>query len=149
MGAVGMLGSMACFLVLLAFLPEPTSLAEYARLRTAMGGIAQYVFLPSLGLTLVSGLMAIAATPTFTNSGWAMVKLASGIVLFEGSLMTIQGPMQRGAERSAEALSGDGDIAALGATLASEWWSLWVLIVVAIANVALGVWRPRFKRASS
>jgi len=48
-GAIGTMGSMTCLLVLLAFAPAPTQLSEYALLRGAMGGIAHYVLLPSLG----------------------------------------------------------------------------------------------------
>ena len=52
MGAIGMMGAMACLLVLLAFTPPPTPVSEYAVMRAAMGAIATWIFLPSLGLTL-------------------------------------------------------------------------------------------------
>ena len=40
-GAVGLMGAMACLLVLLVFVPAPASLAQYALIRGAMGGIAK------------------------------------------------------------------------------------------------------------
>jgi hypothetical protein len=56
LGAIGMMGAMACLLVLLAFLPEPMRLSDYASMRAAMGAVAGWIFLPSLALTLVAGL---------------------------------------------------------------------------------------------
>ena len=58
-GAIGLTGAMACLLVLLSFTPAPASLSEYAVMRAAMGGIATWIFLPSLALTLVAGLLAM------------------------------------------------------------------------------------------
>ena len=78
---IGLMGSMACLLVLLGFMPEPASLSEYARLRAAMGGIAQWIFLPSLALTLIAGLAAIALNQSYHNAGWAWAKLLTGVLI--------------------------------------------------------------------
>lgn len=137
---------MACLLVLLIVLPEPTSVAEYARMRLAMVGISNWVFLPSLVLTLISGLLAIAATRAYQDVGWVWVKLATGISVFEGGLLAVHGSMGREAALSAQALSQGTDPAKLGASLGGEWGALWVVMAVSIVNVALGVWRPRFRR---
>ena len=140
------MGAMACLIVLLRFTPAPSSLSEYARMRGAMGGIANWIFFPSLGLTLISGLLAIGVTRAYHNAGWAWVKLASGILIFEWGFVAIQGPMQQEAELSAHALAHEVDPAALAASLGAEWNSLWVMIAVAMANVILGIWRPRLTR---
>jgi uncharacterized membrane protein len=145
-GAIGMMGAMASFLVLLSFLPEPSSLAEYARIRLAMAGISNWIFLPSLVLTLISGLLAIAVTRAYQDVGWVWVKLASGISVFEGGLTAVHGAMGREAALSTQALSQGIDPAKLGASLDSEWGVLWVMMAVSAANVAFGVWRPRFRR---
>ena len=146
MGAIGQMGAMACLLVLLSFVPAPTSLSEYSVMRGAMGGIATWIFLPSLGLVLVTGLLAIAINPGYHNAGWALVKLFSGILVFEWGFAAVQGPMQQEAELSARALAHEVDPAALAASLDAEWKSLWVLLAVATVNVVLGVWRPRFTK---
>jgi hypothetical protein len=145
-GAVGLMGAMACLLVLLALAPPPTALAEYALCRRAMGAIATWVFFPSLGLTLIAGLAAIAVTRGFHNAGWAWLKAASGILVFESGFVGVLGPMQREAERSAAALAGRVDPTTLAASIGAERGTLWVLLAVAVANVALGVWRPRLTR---
>lgn len=142
-GAIGMMGAMACLIVLVGVAPPPEFLAGYASARGAMGTIATWIFLPSLGLTLIAGLLAIAVSKGFHNAGWAWVKAASGILIFESGFVGIVGPMQQEAERSAQALAGKADPALLAASLGAERNTLWILLAVATANVVLGIWRPR------
>ena len=144
MGAIGLIGAMACLLVLIGSAPPPGSLAGYALMYGAMAKIATWILLPSLALTLVSGLLAIACNTAFHNAGWAWAKLLTGILMFEGGLAYVQGPIKEEAERSASALAGQLDPATLAASYGAERGSLWVLLAVATANVVLGVWRPRF-----
>lgn len=109
-----------------------------------MDSIARWIFLPSLALTLIAGLIAFALTRAFHDAGWALLKLATGIIIFEWGFVAVQGPMQNEAALAAKAAAGAADPARLGLHLHAEWWSLWILMAVATANVALGVWRPRF-----
>ncbi len=146
MGAIGLMGAMACLIVLMIIEPPPASLAGYALIRGAMAAIATWIFFPSLALTLVSGLLAIAANRTFHNAGWAWVKLATGILMFEGGFAYALGPIQEEAERSANALAGHLDPSTLTGSFGAEQGSLWVLLAVATANVVLGIWRPRLTR---
>ncbi|MHC2104014.1 hypothetical protein [Methylobacterium sp. CM6246] len=146
MGSAGLLGAMASLVVLLALVPAPAALPGYAAIRGAMGAVATWVFLPSLAATLLSGLLAMALNRAYLNAGWAWVKLATGVLMFEGGLVYVQGPMNREAERSARALAGLLDPAALAASLEGERGTLWVLLAVSAANVALGIWRPRILR---
>jgi hypothetical protein len=146
MGAIGQMGAMACLLVLLSFAPAPTSLSEYALMRGAMGGIATWIFLPSLGLILISGLLAMALSRAYHSAGWAWAKLLSGVLVFEWGFAAVQGPIQQEAELSARVLAHEVNPATLAASLDAEWKSLWVLLAVATANVILGIWRPRLTR---
>jgi hypothetical protein len=143
MGAIGLMGAMACLLVLLGVTPGPASISQYALMRGAMGGIATWIFMPSLALTLIAGLLAIGVNRAYHSAGWAWAKLASGILVFEWGFTAILGPMQEAAELSSRALAGEVDVATLSASLTSERNSLWVLLAVATANVILGIWRPR------
>jgi hypothetical protein len=111
-----------------------------------MGAVAKWVFMPSLGLTLIAGLLAIAASPPFHNAGWAWVKAATGILLFESGFVGVLGPMEREAERSAKVMAGAVDVAGAMPAFASERNVLIVLLVLSVANVVLGVWRPRLVR---
>ncbi|CAN5183712.1 hypothetical protein BH11PSE4_BH11PSE4_26890 [soil metagenome] len=146
-GAIWMMGAMACLLVLLALLPEPTRLMDYASMRAAMAAIAGRILLPSL--TLVAGLLAMAATSAYRNAGWALIKLATGVLVFEAGFAGVVGPMQDEAERSAAALAGTDTaaMASLAQTLSAETGTSRVLMAIAALNVALGVWRPRLRKA--
>jgi hypothetical protein len=146
MGSIGLMGAMASLLVLLALTPSPTELPAYAQMRGAMGAIATWIFFPSLGLTLVGGLLAMAVNRGTHNAGWAWLKLATGILVFEAGFVGVLGPMQQEAESSARALAGLVDPATLAASLGPERGTLWVLLAVATLNVVLGIWRPRFTR---
>ncbi|MBV8850527.1 MAG: hypothetical protein JOZ16_13195 [Methylobacteriaceae bacterium] len=165
-GAIGLMGAMACLLVLLAFVPPPSAASEYALMRGAMAAIAKWVFLPSFALTLIAGLLAIGVNRAFHNAGWAWLKLATGILIFESGFVGVLGPMQNEAERSAAALAGQAagqavgqaaseaasqaaslaDSANLAGSLTAERNTLWVLLAVATLNVVLGIWRPRLTR---
>ncbi|EED36060.1 conserved hypothetical protein [Luminiphilus syltensis NOR5-1B] len=147
MGAIGMLGAMASLIVVNALLPDPEQgLETYRALRDVMDGIARWVLFPSLGVTLVSGLLSMAITTAFHNAGWAWLKLVSGVVMFEGTLLAVQGPIEREAELAAQAVSGELAVSALATTVAAEQASLWVLGFVASANVVLGVFRPIWRK---
>jgi hypothetical protein len=147
MGAIGLTGALAAQLILLSFLPAPTSLEAYAQLRLAMGGIAEYLLLPSLAVVLLTGLWSMALTTAFHGAGWVWIKLATGILVFKGTLLSIQGPAEKEAALSARALAGELDPALLGQAMREEWGALWVVMGIAVLNVILGVWRPRLSRS--
>jgi len=145
MGAIGLMGALASLLVLMSFAPPPSSLAGYAMVRGAMAAIAAWILVPSFALTLIAGLLAIAANRGFHNVGWAWLKAAMGILIFAGGLHALA-PIQEEVERSAGALAGQLDPWAIVGFPAGEQGTLWVLLAVSTANVVLGIWRPRLVR---
>lgn len=148
MGAIGFMGAAAALLVLIGLAPPPSSLAGYALVRGAMAEIGRWIFLPSLVLTLIPGLLAIAVNRAFHNAGWAWVKAASGILIFMGGLHALA-PIQEEAEHSAAALAGQADPATITGPDVQERLTLWMLLAVSTANVALGIWRPRLTRIAA
>jgi uncharacterized membrane protein len=146
-GSIGFCGALAALMVLHVSLPDPTEIERFATLRLAMGSVARWILLPSMGLVVVSGLLSMAATPAFHNAGWVYAKLASGILVFEGTLVYVQGPMERAALEARAVLEGGvSDVATMASPLGAEWGSFWVLLAVGIGNVAVAIWRPRFSR---
>jgi uncharacterized membrane protein len=146
LAAIGMIGALAAHIVLLTIMPEPDSLPQYAVLRQAIGAIAKWLLLPSLGMVLVSGLLAMAFSGNYYNAGWAWAKLGLGVVTFEGTLLTVQGPAIRAAEASVRVLNGSFDPVEIESMVRGEWVSLWVILAIAVLNVLLAIWRPRFTR---
>ncbi len=149
MGATGMIGSMASLLVMMIAAPPPSSLAGYALMHAAMSDVATWIFFPSLALTLIPGMLAIAVNRAFHNAGWAWAKLATGVLIFEGGLVYVEGPIREEASRSAQALAGQLDPATLTGSYGAEQSSMWALLLVSTANVVLGVWRPRITKLRS
>src|SRR6201996_111138 len=119
-GAVGLMGAMACLIVLLGFVPKPDSLSEYVLITSAMSGVVTWVFFPSLALTLIAGLLAIAVNRAYHSAGWAWAKLASGILVFEWGFTAILGPLQEEAKLSARALTGGVDVSELAVSIGNE-----------------------------
>ena len=148
-GAIGFAGALAAQLIMLQNLPPADSLEAYASARQQIGLVAQWVLFPSLAAVLVSGLLSMAWTDAFHGAGWVWMKLALGVSVFEGTLVAIQGPARREAERAAQALAGEIDASTLAATISSEWKSTLIILAVAVANVVLAVWRPKFTRKAS
>jgi len=145
LGAAGLTGAMAALAVVLTLAPASVITAGYVPLMVAMAKIAAWIIGPSMVVTVVSGLLAIAATPAFQDAGWVWAKAATGILVLEGGLHVL-GPIQDEATRSAGALASGPDPSGVASLIASEGNTLWVLVGVAIANIALGVWRPRFPK---
>ena len=100
-----------------------------------MAKVAAWIIGPSMILVVVSGLLAMAVNPAFHDVGWVWLKAATGILVLEGGLHVL-GPL-------GEATKGSlGPSSAMG-LFTAEIGTLWVLLAVSAANIALGVWRPR------
>jgi hypothetical protein len=147
-GAIGVVGSFAAYIVLVATAPTQ-SMVAYAAVRQGIAAIAKWLLVPSLGIVLISGLLAIAANRAYKNAGWAWVKALLGISMFEGTLLTVGAGARHAAELSAAAAAGQGDPAQLAAVLHGEWGGLWLLLSLSIVNILLAVWRPRLSRKTS
>lgn len=141
-GSVGVLGSFAACLVLIAKVPTPT-LPAYAAMRQCVAAIAQWLLVPSLAIVLITGLLAIAATNAYKDAGWVWVKALLGISMFEGTLLTVAATARQAAELSAQAAAGQGDPMQLALLLHSEWNGLWLMLLLSVANIFLAVWRPK------
>jgi hypothetical protein len=146
-GSIGVMGGLAAYLVLVATAPDP-SMAGYAALRQGIAAVCKWLLVPSLLLVLVTGLLAIAANRAYHDAGWAWIKALLGIVIFEGTLMNIDGTAQQVAGLAGNA-AGQGDPALLAALLRTEWLGLWTMIALSVANILIAVWRPRLRRAAA
>ncbi len=144
-GAIGTMGAFAASIVLLAAAPTDSPVA-FAAVMQGIAALSKWLMVPSLAIVLISGMLAIAASEAYKNAAWAWMKALLGIGTFEGTLITIGASARRAAELSALAASGRGDAAQLAQVLHTEWGGLWILTVLALANILLAVWRPRLYR---
>lgn len=146
LSAIGVMGSLAACVVLVATAPED-SLEGFLAVRNGIDAICRWLLVPSLALVAVSGLLGIAANKAYIDAGWAWIKALLGIVMFEGTLLTVQGNASRAADLAAQAVaSGVADPVALEPLLRSEWNGLWAMLALSFANIVLAVWRPRLSR---
>jgi uncharacterized membrane protein len=145
LGAAGFMGALAALAVVAILAPTSSGAAGYAPFIAVMAKIAAWLIGPSMVLTVISGLLSMAATPAFHDVGWVWAKAATGVLILEGGLH-VMGPIQEEAKLNATALAAGADAAGVARLLTSEVNTVWVLLAVSAANIALGVWRPRFSK---
>lgn len=123
--------------------------AELAHLRAMIAQLSNWVLVPSLGLALVSGLLAIVVHRPFQDLRWVWVKALIGMTLFESTLAVIQSKANDGAVIAAQLAEGKGSREDLQLILASEWTALYAISALVVASIAIGTWRPSFRFASA
>ncbi len=144
--AMSFLGAVIVLWVMIDRLPLPDQALEiYVAERRLMERIASLVLMPSLLISLLFGLASMAAVSGFHGAPWAWAKLVTTVLMLEGSLLGIQSPLKREALLAERALADPSQLGQLAQNISSEQSSLVLIGVVATANVALGVWRPRFR----
>ena len=149
MTAITFLGSVVVLWVFHHYLPPPAEALEiYVAERQVMERVATLVMMPSLLVTLLFGLASFAAVPGYHGSPWAWGKLITTVLMLEGSLLGIQSPIKKEAELATAALTDISLVGELALKLDAERGSLVIIGVVATANVALGIWRPKFRSRS-
>ena len=121
-------------------------MSTYADTRKTISALCNYLLLPSLGIALVTGLLSMAAHQPFQDKRWAWVKAVLGLSMFEATLAVVGSKADYAAAVSAKIASGEADTGVLRTALAGEWYTLGALMALSIANIVLGVWRPRLAR---
>ncbi len=144
LAACGLIGGLLCYMALLILAPQETPTA-YADLRASISGLSNYVLIPSLALALVAGLLSMVVHRPFLEARWAWLKAAMGILMFKGVLTIVGAKANYAATVSREVANGAAEAEVLKAALAQEWCTLAAVMAISIANVVLGVWRPRLK----
>ncbi|WP_119165568.1 DUF2269 family protein [Algihabitans albus] len=146
LAAAGLLGGLSVYMLLLVAAPQDTP-AAYLDLRVSIAAISNYILLPSLAIALLSGLASMVVHDPYLHKGWVWLKAALGILMFKG-ILTVVGAKADYALSVAERIV-EGEVAAevLERAVAYEWATLVVMMALSVANVVLGVWRPRLGSA--
>ncbi len=137
----GLIGGLAAYMILLIAAPQDTP-AAYADLRRTVQAISDYVLIPSLGVALISGLIAMAVHKPYHDKAWVWFKFLLGLPLFQGTLVHVAGQSAH-AEKVAQQVVEGASPDKLEAAIAGEWLGLWVIMALCVAQVILGIWRPR------
>lgn len=146
LASAGLIGAMLGYIILLMYAPQGTAQA-YADMRQSIAALCNYLLLPSMAIALITGLLAMAVHRSFQEMRWVWVKALLGLLMFESTLAIIQSKANTAAAVSAKIANGAAEQAVLKTALATEWTSLALILSLAIANLVLGVWRPRLARA--
>jgi hypothetical protein len=114
--------------------------------RQVMVDVSRWVMVPSLVVVVVTGLLLMGLSRTFSSAGWVWVKALIGLLLVK-AVITINDP----AAREIAALAGQGiaagnvdALAELARLARMEWLGSWLALALAIVATGFGVWRPRF-----
>lgn len=140
--ACGLIGGLGCYMLLLIAAPQETP-AAYADLRQSISAISNYVLLPSLAIALVTGLLSMVVHTPFLDKGWVWIKALLGFLMFKSVLLLVGATAGHAARVAEKIASGEAAAAVLDKSLVQEWTALWAVMALSIANVVLGVWRPR------
>ena len=140
----GVIGALLCYMLILLKGPQQT-LSQFADQRQVISAICSSILIPSLAIALFTGLIAMAVHRPFQEKRWAWIKALLGIGMFESTLAITQSKANYAAEISRKIAAGEAGSDALGTSLHSEWMTLGAIMALSLANIALGVWRPRLK----
>ena len=147
LGSAGVLGALAACLVLDTQAASSTGLALAAQ-RADIAALVRWVVLPALAVTLVSGLLSMAANSLYHEARWVWIKAGLGLAIFEGTLFSVGAGTRRAAELAVAAVAGPAS-AELVQVLRTQTRGMWMLLGVAIVSTLLAVWRPRLRRAGA
>ncbi|MEM7081562.1 MAG: hypothetical protein AAF465_02430 [Pseudomonadota bacterium] len=143
---MGLAGGLAVYIGVLHAAPDHATTIEYAGTREALAFAVKWIILPSMLITVVSGLIAMIVHPPFMDTPWVWVKALTGLLFFEATLASLDAPAQQAAAAMAQAVAGEIDPETLAELVRNEWGAWYMLLGLSIANVALGIWRPRFAK---
>jgi Predicted integral membrane protein (DUF2269) len=141
----GLIGALLGYMIVLTFAHQETA-SSYAEARHTIALLCNYLLLPSLFLALITGLLSMAVHEPFRDFWWVWIKALLGLGMFEATLAVIQSKANYAATISAKMATGEASADALKTALNAEWTTLGAISVLSLANIVLGVWRPRLNR---
>ncbi|MEQ1612131.1 MAG: hypothetical protein ABL904_05215 [Hyphomicrobiaceae bacterium] len=145
LASCGRIGALLGYTIVLIHAPQTSPLA-YAQARQIISLLCNFLLLPSLAVALVTGLFSMMVHRPFQDTRWAWFKAVLGLSMFEATLGIIQSKATTAAVESAKIATGETEPVALADALANEWGALTAIMALSIAQVGLGVWRPRLAR---
>lgn len=143
----GLIGALLGHVLILWHAPQ-ANIEQYATLRATIAQIAQYILVPSLGISLVTGLVALLVHNPYQSKHWVWVKAVLGFLMFESTLAITQSKAVAAADFASRIARGENVAETqrlLAEAIQSEWTVLYALLALSLAQTALGVWRPKLQ----
>jgi hypothetical protein len=141
LSSCGLLGGLAAYAVLLLYAPQDSA-QQLADVRLTISHLANYILIPSLGVALVTGLLALMVHRPFQEMRWVWLKALLGFALFESTLAVVSAKAGAAATAAQKIVEGAETPENLAAIIASEWTTLAAIVALSVAQVVVGVWRP-------
>lgn len=142
LAAAGMIGGLAAYGAFMLALPAEAT-ESYAAMREMVHWTARHLIIPALWVALISGLLSMIVHRAFLEFRWVWLKAVLGLVTVEGTILVIGGATRDVAVAARKVVEGEAPISVLDTALAGEWRGLIAIMVLAVVQVILGVWRPR------
>jgi hypothetical protein len=143
LASIGLMGGMAALVVLLRAATEAAP-STFAGLRGSIDLVYRWLLVPSMVLVVLSGFVSMFMHKPFRDALWVSLKAVSGVAVLEFTFR-LQGLAREATALAVQTEAGTAPPGELADALRAEWLLLWMTLVVCLANVVLGVWRPRFR----
>ncbi len=143
LAAAGMLGGLLAYFVLLLASPQDSASAVLD-MRLSILSVCNYLIVPSLVISLTSGLLSMIVHKPFMDKGWALVKALMGILMVKAVLGLVGAKASAAADFAKQIAAGEMTEVSLEKAVSGEWGMIWLILLLIAVNYVLGVWRPRF-----
>lgn len=147
LSSCGLIGALLGHMLILWHAPQAT-VAEYATSRETISQIARFILVPSLGISLVTGFLAMLVHRQYQQKRWAWAKALLGLSMFEATLAVTQSKAVAAAEFAARIARDENVIETqrlLAEAIHNEWNVLYAILALSLAQTALGIWRPKLQ----
>ncbi len=143
-GAIGLSGGLAAYMIVIYSQSDVHSVESYLSFRTSLANISAWLIVPSMAVTLFSGIFSMAVHSPFHNAVWAWIKAATGILIFEETLRSIDAPAKAAIKMLEQIDVTQIQLSELTTLVQNEWLSWWTILGLSLLNIVLGIWRPKY-----
>lgn len=140
-------GGLLALLVVAQASPYATADAQ-AALRQATAALVGWLVVPAVLALFVSGALLMVSRPVYFGARWVWAKSLLWLALGGAVLGVVQPAADRAAGAAQAGARGLPSLQSLDGALAAGHWGAIGCLALALAAIALAVWRPALGRAA-
>jgi len=144
LGSIAMMGALLAIWLTWKAVPDKSDAVLLSQYYLQAELVSRWMLLPGMITMIVSGLISMIVGPGFYNAGWAWAKMAMGLSVFEGTLLTLQGPAQQAGDLARAFLMDPETADALRGVGGPNEMAAMIIFGVCAVATGCGIWRPRF-----